>query len=65
MLEACPDGNGDFDLADALPGSTPEERHRALQDLKKWLKSLPLSRRPLCKVIRIWTRSLHAITGCW
>jgi hypothetical protein len=50
MLEASPEGNGDFDLADALPEADPDARSRALQDLKKWLKALPLSRRPLCKV---------------
>lgn len=50
MMEAAPDSGMDYDVADALPEATPEAQKKAVQDVKAWLKSLPLSRRPLCKV---------------
>ncbi|BDA46451.1 5'-3' exoribonuclease 1 [Coccomyxa sp. Obi] len=49
MMEAAPDNGMDYDVAEALPEATFEGQRKAVQDVKAWLKSLPLSRRPLCK----------------
>jgi hypothetical protein len=48
-LEADADAGIEIDMADALPELAPEAAAAALADLTRWLKSLPLSRRPLCK----------------
>lgn len=48
-LEADGDSGIEFNLVDALPDLAPEAAEAALADLKRWLKALPLSRRPLCK----------------
>ena len=52
MMEAAPDNGMDYDVAEALPEATPEAQRKAVADVKTWLKSLPLSRRPLCKASR-------------
>ena len=53
MLEANPEAGVEFEAAEALPGAAPDAQKRAVADAKAWLQSLPLSRRPLCKV-RTW-----------
>ena len=49
MMEAAPDNGMDYDVAEAMPEATPEAQRKAVAYVKAWLKSLPLSRRPLCK----------------
>lgn len=48
-LEADADAGIEIDMADPLPELAPEAAAATLADLTRWLKSLPLSRRPLCK----------------
>ncbi len=50
MLEANPEGGSEYDVAEALPGYSAAAQTKAVMDIKQWLKSLPLSRRQLCKV---------------
>ena len=50
MLEADPEKNNDYDVAEALPGYSASAQTKAVMDIKQWLKSLPLSKRQLCKV---------------
>ena len=50
MLEADPEKNNDYDVAEALPGYSASAQTKAVMDIKQWLKGLPLSRRQLCKV---------------
>ena len=50
MLEANPEAGVEYEAAEALPDAAPEAQKRAVADAKAWLQSLPLSRRPLCKV---------------
>ena len=52
MLEANPEGGSEYDVAEALPGYSTAARTKAVTDIKQWLKTLPLSRRQLCKVRR-------------
>lgn len=53
-LEADGDSGIEFDVADALPNLAPEAAAAALAELTRWLKALPLSRRPLCKARPRW-----------
>lgn len=50
MLEANPEGGSEYDVAEALPGYSTAAQTKAVADIKQWLKSLPLSKRQLCKV---------------
>ena len=49
VLRALQADGIEFQLADALPDLAPEAAEAALAELQRWLKALPLSRRPLCK----------------
>ena len=58
MLEANPEGGSEYDVAEALPGYSTAAQTKAVADIKQWLKSLPLSRRHLCKVSRVTCRTV-------
>ena len=61
-LEADGDSGIEFNLVDALPDLAPEAAEAALADLKRWLKALPLSRRPLCKARAVlWQRTMNTV----
>ena len=51
MLEANPEGGSEYDVAEALPDFSTAAHRKSVMDVKQWLKTLPLSRRQLCKVI--------------
>ena len=53
-LEADGDSGIEFDVAGALPDLAPEAAAAVLAELTRWLKALPLSRRPLCKARPRW-----------
>lgn len=50
MLEANPEGGNEYDVAEALPSFSAAAHQKSVADIKAWLKTLPLSRRQLCKV---------------
>ena len=51
MLEANPEGGSEYDVAEALPDFSTAAHRKSVMDVKQWLKTLPLSRRQLCKVL--------------
>ena len=51
MLEANPEGGSEYDVAEALPDFSTAAHRKSVMDVKHWLKTLPLSRRQLCKVM--------------
>lgn len=53
MLEANPEGGSEYNVAEALPDFSTAAHKKSVMDVKQWLKTLPLSRRQLCKVIVI------------
>lgn len=50
MLEANPEGGNEYDVAEALPSFSAAAHQKSVANVKAWLKTLPLSRRQLCKV---------------
>ena len=51
MLEANPEGGSEYDVAEALPDFSTAAHKKSVMDVKQWLKTLPVSRRQLCKVM--------------
>lgn len=49
MVDRDPEGN-EYSLAQVFPGSTKEEAVQKVKQVKAWLQSLPLAKRPLVKV---------------
>ena len=52
----------DFELGEVLPGAETEAALQKVREAKKWISTLPLSKRPLVKV-RIGSAS--AVTISW
>ena len=63
MLEANPEGGSEYDVAEALPDFSAAAHRKSVMDVKQWLKTLPLSRRQLCKVLVMPSLRAYRITS--
>lgn len=60
MVDREPDGN-DYSLSQVFPGMRKEEAVQKVKQVKAWLQSLPLAKRPLVKVgLHFAQLALHA-----
>lgn len=55
MIANQAEGDRKLAVSDAFPELAPEACTAKLQEVQKWLKSLPFASRPLVKVIRLLT----------